>query len=99
MRHERMPVVWISDDASRGRAGSAAADRPAVGNRLPEVLLIGQAAQPGPQPMLPMRLKLIDQFAVPVNVHRRIVASTTRRTARGTADGVIGKGTPSLSAA
>ena len=37
--------------------------------------------------MLPMRLKLIDQFAVPVNVHRWIVASTTRRTARRTADG------------
>jgi hypothetical protein len=29
--------------------------------------------------MLPMRLELIDQLAVPVNVHRRIVARTTRR--------------------
>jgi hypothetical protein len=29
-----------------------------------------------------MRLELIDQFAVPATVHGRIVASSTRRTAR-----------------
>jgi len=45
------------------------AEGPAAGDRLPEVLIIGQPVQPGPELVLPVRFKLIDHLGVPINVH------------------------------
>jgi hypothetical protein len=56
------------------RALAAGADGPAAGDRLPEVLVIGKAIEPGPKLVLPMPLELIDQLGVPINIHARTLA-------------------------
>jgi hypothetical protein len=46
-------------DRDRRQAFAAAADCPAARDRLPKVLVVGQAVQPGPELLLPVRLKLV----------------------------------------
>ena len=61
--------------AERDRRGAlaAAAEGPAATGRLPEVLIIGQAVQPGPELVLPVPFELIDELGVPVNDHPRTI--------------------------
>ncbi|ANZ15287.1 hypothetical protein SNOUR_09855 [Streptomyces noursei ATCC 11455] len=46
---------------------AARAHGPAVGNRLPEVLLVGQPHQPGTQPFPPVPVQLVAEFVGPVS--------------------------------
>ena len=62
-------------DRHRRRTLPSTAEGPAARDRLPEVLIVGQAVPPGPKLMLPMPFDLIDQFEVPVDVHAPTLGS------------------------
>lgn len=47
----------------------AAGEGPALGNRLPEVFVVGQPVEPGSELTFPVPLELIEEFGVPVDVH------------------------------
>ena len=56
-------------ERDRRCAFAAAGDRPAAGDRFPEVLVVSKAFEPWPKLVLPMPFKLVHQLGVPVNIH------------------------------
>ena len=75
-----VPQVEVAEQADLGPSALGSppgADRPAIRNRLPEVLIVRQSTQSGPQLVPPVRLELGNHLAVPVDLHPRTVRGRT----------------------